>query len=69
LLVSNKVDRRYAVAYWIAQIAGAMIASVCPLIIAKTPAGFARIPIGLAQRERLPNLNAQRAQLHASQQS
>ena len=49
LLVSNKMERRYAVGYWIAQIAGAIVASACLLIIAKgAPNGYDPAVLGFA---------------------
>lgn len=49
LLVSNKMDRRYAVGYWIAQIAGAIVASACLLVIAKgAPNGYDPAVLGFA---------------------
>jgi aquaporin Z len=49
LLVSNKMDRRYAVGYWIAQIAGAIVASSCLLVIANGgPNGYDPAVLGFA---------------------
>jgi aquaporin Z len=41
LLISKKMERRYALGYWVAQILGAIVAAALLLIIAKgTPNGY-----------------------------
>src|SRR6201990_959539 len=49
MLVSNKLERRYAVGYWIAQIAGEIVASACLLVIANgIPGGYDPAVFGFA---------------------
>lgn len=49
LLVSNKLDWRYAAGYWIAQVAGAIVASACLLVIANgAPGGYDPAVLGFA---------------------
>lgn len=49
LLLSKKMDRRYAVGYWVAQILGAIVAAACLLVIAKGgPNGYDPATLGFA---------------------
>jgi len=49
LLISRKMERRYVVGYWVAQILGAIIAAACLLAIAKgTPNGYDPAALGFA---------------------
>jgi aquaporin Z len=49
LFITKKMERRYAVGYWIAQILGAIVAAACLLLVAKgTPAGYDPAALGFA---------------------
>jgi aquaporin Z len=49
LFISNKMERRYLLGYWIAQILGAIVAAACLLAIAKgTPNGYDPAAMGFA---------------------
>ncbi|MDQ2840485.1 MAG: aquaporin Z [Acidobacteriota bacterium] len=49
LYITKKMERRYLVGYWIAQILGAIVASACLLAIAKgTPNGYDPATLGFA---------------------
>jgi aquaporin Z len=49
LLITRKMDRRYAPGYWIAQIVGAIVAAACLLAIAKSrPNGYNPAVLGFA---------------------
>ena len=49
LLITKKMERRYALGYWIAQIVGAIVAAACLLAIAKdTPNGYDPSVLGFA---------------------
>jgi aquaporin Z len=49
LLISKKMERRYALGYWVAQILGAIVAAACLLVIAKgTPNGYDPSVLGFA---------------------
>lgn len=49
LFVTNKMDRRYLLGYWIAQLLGAIIAAACLLAIAKgNPNGYDPAALGFA---------------------
>ncbi len=49
LLITKKMERRYALGYWIAQILGGIVAAACLLIIAKgTPNGYDPSVLGFA---------------------
>jgi aquaporin Z len=49
LLITKKMDRRYAIGYWIAQILGAIVAAALLLIIAKGgPNGYDPAALGFA---------------------
>ncbi len=49
LLMTKKLERRYAAGYWIAQIVGAIVAAACLLAIAKgTPNGYDPSVLGFA---------------------
>jgi aquaporin Z len=49
LFISKKMERRYLLGYWIAQILGAIIAAACLLAIAKgTPNGYDPATMGFA---------------------
>ena len=49
LFISNKMDRRHLVGYWVGQILGAIVAAACLLAIAKgTPIGYDPSVLGFA---------------------
>src|SRR4051794_67745 len=49
LLLTNKIERRFVVGYWLAQIMGAIVAAVCLLAIAKSgPHGYDPGALGFA---------------------
>jgi len=49
LFITNKMDRRNLVGYWVAQILGAIVAAACLLAIAKgTPNGYDPAALGFA---------------------
>jgi aquaporin Z len=49
LLITNKIERRFVVGYWLAQILGAIVAAVCLLAIAKGgPNGYDPGALGFA---------------------
>lgn len=49
LFITKKMDRRYLLGYWIAQILGAIVAAACLLAIAKgTPNGYDPAALGFA---------------------
>src|SRR3954465_6919660 len=49
LLITNKIERRFVVGYWLAQILGAIVAAVCLLAIAKGgPHGYDPGAVGFA---------------------
>lgn len=49
LFITNKMDRRYLLGYWVAQILGAILASACLLAIAKgVPGGYDPATMGFA---------------------
>jgi aquaporin Z len=49
LFISNKMERRYLLGYWIAQILGAIVAAACLLAIAQgTPNGYDPAAMGFA---------------------
>ena len=49
LFITNKMDRKYLLGYWVAQILGAIVASACLLIIAKGgPNGYDAAVAGFA---------------------
>ncbi len=49
LLITKKLERRYALGYWIAQILGGIVAAACLLVIAKgTPNGYDPSVLGFA---------------------
>jgi aquaporin Z len=49
LLISKKMERRFALGYWVAQILGAIVAAACLLVIAKGgPNGYDPAALGFA---------------------
>lgn len=49
LFITKKMDRKYLLGYWVAQILGAIVASACLLAIAKgTPNGYDPAALGFA---------------------
>src|SRR5436190_8893740 len=49
LLITNKMERRYVLGYWVAQILGAIVAAACLLAIAKgAPNGYNPTSLGFA---------------------
>src|SRR3954451_2744797 len=49
LLITNKIERRFVVGYWVAQISGAIVAAACLLAIAKGgPHGYDPGALGFA---------------------